>query len=386
MQTDALQEAKPRTNFAQNLLCDYSLRALQLQTVQKFQRFRHRKVTELCNGQPSDGDGAGDVGKTVAVAVWAGRGGHIFLQLLTHGVRLRLPHAAFNVGDNPLERLFQRAAPVAALVVQLQLFALCAVENDPQRLLRQRLDGDLQAETIFQCQCFKIHPGNGVVFDVAPAAGLDAAIIDRQLRIGNHKLRIDFQTKAETGTLRTGAHGIVERKHPGRQLRHGHAAVIAGVITGKKSLLVGIGTVDDHQTARMGQGGLDGVGKTAGNIPAQHQPIHHKLNVVLFVLIERDLLTQIVRNTIHADAGKAAFPGVFKQLDMLALLTPHNGGKHLKPAPLWHGKDLVHDLIDGLAADLPTAFWTVRNAHPCPQQAKIVVDFRHCANGGARIF
>ena len=69
------------------------------------------------------------------MAVRAGGGGHHLLQLLAHGLGLRLAHAALDVRNDALKRLLQRSAAAAAVVVQRELFAVRAVEDDVHGLL-----------------------------------------------------------------------------------------------------------------------------------------------------------------------------------------------------------------------------------------------------------
>ena len=135
----------------------------------------------------------------------------------------------------------------------------------------------------------------------------------------------------------------------------------------------------------MGAGGFDGVGQTAANALFQHQTVHHQFDGVLFVLLRLDLFRQIIHNAVHPDTGKALLPGILKDLQVLALLPPDHGREDDKTGTLPQFLHPIHDLIDGLAADLLTALGAVRNAHPCPKQTQVVIDFRNRAHGGAGI-
>ena len=67
---------------------------------------------------------------------------------------------------------------------------------------------------IFECQRLKIHPRDGIVFDISPPARLDRAVIDRQIGIRDDKRGIDLQAEAQARAFRTGAEGIIEGKQP----------------------------------------------------------------------------------------------------------------------------------------------------------------------------
>ena len=84
--------------------------------------------------------------------------------------------------------------------------------------------------------------------------------------------------------------------------------------------------------------------------------------------------------------GEAGFPGVLKHLLVFALFPPDDRRKDDKPGSLSQGFHPVHDLVNGLAADLPAALRAVGNAHPRPQEAEIIVDFRHRSHGRTGVF
>ena len=107
---------------------------------------------------------------------------------------------------------------------------------------------------------------------------------------------------------------------------------------------------------------------------------------MLFVLVERDLLGQLIDAAVHAHARVAAAPRIVKDLLMLALFPAHDRREELKARALGKLHDLIDDLIDRLAADLLAALRAVRHAAPRPQKAQIVVDLRHGADRGARVF
>ena len=70
---------------------------------------------------------------------------------------------------------------------------------------------------------------------------------------------------------------------------------------------------------------------------------------------------------------------------MLALAGANHRGQHLHPGALGVFLHRVHHLIHRLLADFLAAPGTVRNADACPEQAQVVVDFRHRAHGGAGV-
>ena len=107
---------------------------------------------------------------------------------------------------------------------------------------------------------------------------------------------------------------------------------------------------------------------------------------MLFILLQLDLFRKVIGDAVHPGSHIAGFLRVLKDLDVLALSGAHHWGQHLDAGALGQLHDLVHDLVDGLLADLFAAFGAVGHAHPGPEQAEIVINFRHGAHGGAGVF
>ena len=235
------------------------------------------------------------------------------------------------------------------------------------------------------CQRVKIHFGNGVILDVAPAAGLNRSVQNGQGAVRDNQIRVHLELKAETRTVRAGAVGIVEGEHPRAELRHGDSAVLTGIIQRERKLLLGIHPLNHRKPSAVRGCSFNRVCQAAGNVPAQDQAIYDELDVVLPVFIQGNLLGEIVEVSVHPDSGEAGLAGIGKYLLMLALLSAHNRRKHLKPRSLGKLQDLIHNLVDRLLANLPAAFRAVRHAGSGPEQTQIVVDLRHGADRGTGI-
>ena len=239
---------------------------------------------------------------------------------------------------------------------------------------------------ILLSQGLKIHAENGIRSGALPAGGLDGAVKNGLIFIGDHQVLVRDKLEAQTGTAGTGSGGVVEGEHPGFQFRQADAAVLAGVILRKAQFLLLAGDGNGHKTAGVNAGGFDGVGETAADALFQDQPVHDQLNGMLLVLLGLDLLGQIVLNAVQAHPGKALLPGILKYLLVLALFPPDHRRKNEEAGSLPQGLHPVHDLIDGLAADLLAALGAMRNAGPGPEQTQIVINFRNRAHGGAGAF
>ena len=135
----------------------------------------------------------------------------------------------------------------------------------------------------------------------------------------------------------------------------------------------------------MGTGSLDGVRQTAAQTFLQNKAVHHQIDVMLLVLLTLDLLRQVVEDAVHPDTGEALLSGVVENLHMLALLAPDHRGQDDELGAGTQGFHPVDDLVDGLAGDLLAALGAVGYTHSCPQQAEVVINFRHRAHGGTGV-
>ena len=105
----------------------------------------------------------------------------------------------------------------------------------------------------------------------------------------------------------------------------------------------------------MGASRFNGIRQTAAKTFLQHQPIHHQLNGVLFILLQLDGFRQIVEDSIHPDTGKALLPGILKDLLMLTFFGTNYRGQDDESGSLAQGFHPIYDLIDGLTGNFLAA-------------------------------
>ena len=239
---------------------------------------------------------------------------------------------------------------------------------------------------IFLRQRLKIHTEDGIRPGALPAGRLNRAVENGLVLVRNHQIGVGDELEAQTGAAGAGTRRVVEGEHSRLQFRQADAAVLAGVVLGKAQLLPGGGQLDGHKAAGVAARRLNGVRQAAAQTVLQHQPVNHQLDGVLFVLLAGDVLGQIIENAVHPHPGEAGLPGVLEHLPVFALFSPDDRGQDDKARPLSQRFHPVHDLVNGLAADLPAALRAVGNAHPRPQEAEIIVDFRHRSHGRTGVF
>ena len=112
--------------------------------------------------------------------------------------------------------------------------------------------------------------------------------------------------------------------------------------------------------------------------------VHHDLDGVALVLVQRGCFRQVVLLPVHADAHEALPPRRLEDAVTLRLAVLHQRPEHEQPRALRQAQDLVDDLLHRLALDL-VAVGAVRVADAREQQPQMVVDLRDGPDGRPRI-
>ena len=134
-----------------------------------------------------------------------------------------------------------------------------------------------------------------------------------------------------------------------------------------------------------GHGRLDRVGEPLAQVRPHHQPVDHHRDVVLELLVERDLLLEPPQLAVDLHAREALGAQLLEELPVLALAAADDRREHHELRALLERHHLVDDLLGRLGRDRPAAVVAVRMADPRPQQAQVVVDLGDRADGRARV-
>ena len=133
------------------------------------------------------------------------------------------------------------------------------------------------------------------------------------------------------------------------------------------------------------QGGLQRVGQPLLHVGLGDDAVDHDVDVVLQLLVEGGGVLDRIELAVDLQTLKAGALPVGDLLAILALAAAHDRGQQIEPGPLGQGHDLVDHHADGLALDRQAGGGGIGHAHPRPEQAHIVVDLGHRADGGARV-
>ena len=116
-----------------------------------------------------------------------------------------------------------------------------------------------------------------------------------------------------------------------------------------------------------------------------HEPVDDDLDRVLELLVELDLLVEDALLAVHLHAREALAAQLLEQVLVLALAVADDRRVDGEPRPLGQAQHLVDDRLDRLPRDRPAADRAVRPPDARVEQAQVVVDLGHGADGRARV-
>ncbi len=197
---DVVQEGEPLADLLDDPMADQLLGRRQAELVEEAQRACHRHAGELVDRQPADRD-CEHLGLEPRPVAGAARAeAHVLLDPLALLRRIRLPVAALERGDDPLEG--HRVRPSATHpvpVLDVELVALRAVEEEVLLLGRQVAPGRVGVDLVPVADRLD----DGVVEpSVADRPGNEGAVADRHARVRNDQVGIDLELRAEPGAAR----------------------------------------------------------------------------------------------------------------------------------------------------------------------------------------
>ncbi len=307
-----------------------------------------------------------------------------FGQFLAHDLRVGLAVAPLHVGDDALEGVAAFAASPAFVEVGEfdELFA-AAVQNDLAQLRRQRLERRIDVEAVMG--------GEGVeqlgVIAVAQIPAAYRAGGEAELGMANDPRRVEEFDFPEAVAGRAGAGGVVEREQPRFQFAQAVAALRAGVKRGKHQIgaprLVHEG--DAHRATAHLQRGFQRFGQALLVLALDAEAVDQRFDHVLALRVERRRLVEIDDFTVDACADETLCAQIGDELQMAALAILHQRREQHQPRALGQGEDVIDHLADRLRGELDTVRGAARFAGAGIQQAQVVVDFGHRADGRARV-
>ena len=140
-----------------------------------------------------------------------------------------------------------------------------------------------------------------------------------------------------------------------------------------------------HVTVRQCRRLLNRLGNTAQRVFPNHDAVDYDLDIVLELFVQIDGVVERAYFAVDTHAAKALSPKILEQFCVLAFAPAHHRCQHKRTTTLSRCQDLIGDLVGGLALDNATALGTVRRAHACKKQAKVVINLSYSTHRRARI-
>ncbi len=126
--------------------------------------------------------------------------------------------------------------------------------------------------------------------------------------------------------------------------------------------------------------------RRARHVRAHDDAVDDHLDVVLELLVERRRIGDLGELAVDLQPLEAALHQVGDFLAVFALPAAHDRREQVKARPLRQSEHAVDHLAHRLALDRQAGRGRIGNADPRPEQAHVVVDFGHRADGRARVF
>ncbi len=326
------EEAQARADLLEELGRDLRLRALELEGVEEGVGLRDGEGRDLGDRPSRDLHAEGLGADPPAVAGRAGPGGEVLLVVLPHLLRLRLPHAPHHRVDGALVAHLEGAAAPGARDLDAHPLAARAEEDHPAVLLGERLPRLVEVDPALAGD--RPHdvaaPGGGLADG---AERLDRALVHRELRVRHHEGGVHLHAGAEAGALGAHALGRVEREELRRRLREGDPAVVAGAVLGEDLVGLALGGDDDGALPEL-ERRLHRVGEALAEPRLRDQAVHDRVDRVLLLLVEADLVVERQHDAVHPHPGEAGLPDLLDHVTVLALPLLHERGEDEELRPL----------------------------------------------------
>ena len=224
-------------------------------------------------------------------------------------------------------------------------------------------------------------------FTLAP--GGNRAVGDFQGDIGHDKAVVKEQLHPQPVADRTGPERRVERKQARFNLGDGKAADRTGEFFAENNPL-GLALVRGGFQHANAVGQIQRRAKTVGKPLFQpfldHNPVHHHVNVMAQFLVQNRHILDLVKRAVDLDALKALFAQVDEILAVFALAVTYRRGQQIAARALGQGHHPVNHVLHLLRHDRQAGRGAERGAGAGEQQAQVIVNLGHGANGGTGIF
>ena len=284
----------------------------QFHTIQELDQILDGHIRHLIDILITDGDRQRTLLQSLSVALRTRRNAHELLIFLLHRVRSGLTVSTLHIADQTFPVQVIDTLSALSLVMHLKNSPIASVDQHMADLLRKILIRCLQRKAISFRQgakcCIRVA---GRVRTGLPSHHLNRSFSNRKLLIRDHQILIKLHLVTKSVTYRTCTERIVEREASRLHLIHADSAVRAGKVLREIHRLA-VYHINDRIAFRQIKDILQRISQTLLNARLDHQSVNHDINIMLDILVHRNLLRQIVHVAIHDHTDITAFLRLFK--------------------------------------------------------------------------
>ena len=214
------------------------------------------------------------------------------------------------------------------------------------------------------------------------------ALPQRQRPVRHHQLLVKHPLRPQPRTGRAGPVGIVERERTRLQLLKRDHAVRAGVLLGKErlgGLPVRPDRLDPQDPHAQLERQLHRIGQPTPDRRARHQPVHHRVDMMLLVLVQRRHVIKRHHLAVHPHPDEPLPADRREDILMPPLLAPDQRRQQDQFGLLRQGEQLIDNLLRALPLHRFPAFRAVRPPDRSIQQTQIIMHLRHRRHDRTRI-
>ena len=140
----------------------------------------------------------------------------------------------------------------------------------------------------------------------------------------------------------------------------------AGEARGEYSPFAAIGVLGVDDAIRQCERGFETIGKPRCDAVTHDDAVHHRLDLVLDLAVQRGNFANLVQLAVDLHAGEAAALQFGQFLAVFALAVAHDRREQQQARALRHRQHPVHHLRHGLRFDRQAGRWRIRHAGARP--------------------
>ena len=389
-QPHIVEEPKPFTDFLQDRARDLVLLVAQRRghRFAPVESLADRHLDHLPDMQTGDLHRQRLGPQTVTPAGAAGPVVLITFEFLADPGAVGFAVPAFHVGDHALEAARDLVDTAAFIVAEGDFLVARAAQKHLLDLFGQVFPRLFRVELVMLGDRLDRLDEIG---RLALAPGRDGPVFEAEGGIRHHQAFVEEQLHPQTVAGRAGAERCVEGKQARLDLGDREARDRAGeVFTEGDAFGVALAVFrcrfQNRDAIGQIQRGAETVGQPRLGAFAHDDPVHHHVDVVAEFLVEHRRVVEVVEFSVHLDPLKPLLAQFQEFLAVFPFAVTDDRGEQIGARPLLHRHHAVDHVLHLLRLDGLAGGGRIGRADPREEQAHVIVDLGHGADGRTGVF